>query len=60
MDLVYEEDLQESAVPEPVERQCLRCQKSFESGWLGERICRRCKSTDDWKTSSHLEGVSMV
>lgn len=31
-------------------RRCLMCERSFESGWVGERICRKCKSTSTWKS----------
>ncbi len=30
-------------------RLCLKCRKSFESGWEGERICSRCKSKLSWR-----------
>ena len=33
-------------------RACLKCQESFESSWAGERICRRCKSNDSWRSGS--------
>lgn len=31
------------------ERTCLMCQKSFQSSWVGERICRACKGTKLYK-----------
>lgn len=30
-------------------RDCLRCRVEFESAWIGERICSRCKSTAAWR-----------
>ena len=33
-------------------RQCLKCRDSFESSWVGERVCRRCKSNDGWRSGS--------
>ncbi len=31
-------------------RRCLICQSPFPSAWVGERICRRCKSTATWRS----------
>lgn len=30
-------------------RPCLMCRKPFESEWAGERVCRKCKSTETWR-----------
>jgi hypothetical protein len=30
-------------------RNCLVCRTAFVSAWAGERICRRCKSTEKWR-----------
>lgn len=30
-------------------RQCLMCNQSFQSEWAGERVCRKCKSTETWR-----------
>jgi hypothetical protein len=30
-------------------RNCLVCKSAFVSAWAGERICRRCKSTEKWR-----------
>lgn len=30
-------------------RNCLVCKTAFVSAWAGERICRRCKSTEKWR-----------
>jgi|UPI00082A0A40 uncharacterized paraquat-inducible protein A len=30
-------------------RVCLKCKTPFESAWIGERICGRCKNTGVWK-----------
>lgn len=35
----------------PKARRCLRCSTTFPSEWIGERICRRCKSSHAWRTS---------
>lgn len=34
----------------PKTRKCLMCQDAFESAWAGERICKRCKSSQNWKS----------
>ena len=33
----------------PKNRACLRCKVRFESQWSGERICRRCKNSTNWR-----------
>lgn len=30
-------------------RSCLRCSSMFESAWIGERICTRCKNSNSWR-----------
>ncbi|NIA72295.1 winged helix-turn-helix transcriptional regulator [Pelagibius litoralis] len=30
-------------------RACLMCRAEFESTWAGERVCKPCKFTADWK-----------
>lgn len=35
-----------------VQRICLKCRKCFESEWSGERICKPCKGSGDWKQPS--------
>jgi hypothetical protein len=30
-------------------RRCLICKAPFLSAWAGERVCRRCKSTEKWR-----------
>jgi len=30
-------------------RRCMMCGENFESDWAGERICRRCKSTEAYR-----------
>ena len=34
---------------DPKIRKCLMCGKSFPSAWVGERICRKCKSSVAWR-----------
>jgi len=34
------------------DRSCLKCGTCFTSTWAGERICKRCKQSNDWKLSS--------
>ena len=36
--------------PEAKTRRCLICKTPFPSAWVGERICRRCKATEKWRT----------
>ncbi len=30
-------------------RRCLLCGEDFPSTWAGERICRRCRSSNTWR-----------
>ena len=30
-------------------RKCLVCEAPFLSEWAGERICRKCKSSKNWR-----------
>lgn len=32
-------------------RSCLHCRTVFKSRWNGERICPRCKSSDEWQSA---------
>ena len=43
-------DAEETEVATRKQRSCLRCNEKFESEWAGERICRRCKSTQAWRS----------
>lgn len=36
----------------PQERRCLRCSTTFWSEGFGERICRRCKGSNEWRNSA--------
>jgi hypothetical protein len=43
--------------PEPVQAQrkarlCLSCRGTFDSTWVGERICARCKGSAAWRSGS--------
>lgn len=31
------------------ERRCLHCGNVFQSAWVGERVCRRCKDSANWR-----------
>lgn len=33
------------------ERDCLCCKRTFWSEGFGERVCRRCKSSNTWRNS---------
>ena len=33
-------------------RICLICRASFDSAWVGERICPRCKGSAAWRNGS--------
>ena len=37
----------------PKVRNCLRCSVEFESAWSGERICKRCKGSNEWKSNGY-------
>ena len=32
-------------------RKCLMCATEFSSEWSGERICRKCKSSNAWRSA---------
>jgi hypothetical protein len=38
-------------------RNCLKCREEFDSSWPGERVCKRCKSTDGWRNGSNFEAA---
>jgi hypothetical protein len=40
----------------PKTRQCLRCSRDFRSNWIGNRVCRQCKSSSDWSEGMPLLG----
>jgi hypothetical protein len=33
-------------------RICLSCRGTFDSAWVGERICPRCKGSATWRSGS--------
>ena len=37
---------------DPKVRSCLSCGQPFTSGWAGERICPKCKSSSSWRSGS--------
>lgn len=47
-------DLDGQASLAPKSRECLRCQTTFESQWVGERICGRCKGSAAWRTGAPI------
>jgi hypothetical protein len=51
--------LSQQHVDGSAQRLCLRCRTVFASEGFGERICRRCKGREAWKTPAALpRGVS--
>ncbi|MQA64523.1 MAG: hypothetical protein GEU76_01265 [Alphaproteobacteria bacterium] len=36
----------------PKLRDCLACRRPFNSTWVGERICHKCKSSSSWRNGS--------
>jgi len=44
----YEEDVRRD--DERKTRKCLMCEDPFLSEWAGERICRKCKPTHNWRS----------
>ncbi len=30
-------------------RRCLVCSEDFPSAWAGERVCKRCRSSSQWR-----------
>ena len=33
-------------------RRCLSCGNPFESEWVGNRVCKKCKDTTAWKSGN--------
>ena len=31
------------------DRKCLKCRQMFRSEWSGERVCKPCKSSSQWR-----------
>ena len=42
----------DQADPERRQRICLSCRGTFDSAWVGERICPRCKGSSVWRGGS--------
>lgn len=40
------------------QRGCLCCEKAFDSGWAGERICPRCKGSATWREDTARNGAN--
>ncbi len=38
-------------------RLCLKFREEFSSQWAGERVCKTCKSRDEWRTGSGYEAA---
>lgn len=38
------------------DRKCMTCEETFKSEGSHNRICRKCKSTDDWRFGSLITG----
>jgi hypothetical protein len=36
-------------------RRCLRCDATFDSKWIGERICPHCKGSHAWRNGNVLQ-----
>jgi Zn finger protein HypA/HybF involved in hydrogenase expression len=47
---IAENDLSERD-EKPLKRRCLVCQSQFDSEWSGERVCKKCKSSSQWRAS---------
>jgi predicted RNA-binding Zn-ribbon protein involved in translation (DUF1610 family) len=46
---------EQSTGPEGTQRKariCLSCRGTFDSAWVGERVCPRCKGTATWRSAS--------
>jgi hypothetical protein len=37
-------------------RRCLMCGCDFESSWAGERVCKRCRSSHNWRQGAAAVG----
>ena len=46
------DEIPRNAWDKPKQRKCLVCRDEFESAWSGERICKRCKSSNGWKSGA--------
>lgn len=44
-------------VDEEMVRLCLKCREPFPSSWAGERVCKTCKSRDEWRTGGGYEAA---
>src|SRR5688572_5496068 len=33
-------------------RSCLSCHRVFDSAWVGERVCPRCKGSQTWRSAT--------
>lgn len=42
-------------VPNAAQRDCLSCRRPFASEHAGNRICARCKTSDDWRTGNSAQ-----
>ncbi len=43
------EEMEAKPVAQRKTRKCLMCNAKFDSAWAGERICKKCKSTEAWR-----------
>jgi len=48
--------IRHARVPLSKRRSCLCCSGTFESGWAGERICPRCKTSATWRDDLSQSG----
>lgn len=46
------DDIEEDIAHTPKKRRCLMCHTEFESTWAGERVCRQCKSSSQWRSGA--------
>lgn len=44
-----DEEQQPKPVTQPKTRRCLSCGENFPSEWAGERVCKKCKATTNWR-----------
>jgi hypothetical protein len=48
----HADDIDDEISHTPKTRRCLMCHTQFESTWAGERVCRQCKSSSQWRSGA--------
>jgi len=46
------EDVFDRAGDVPKSRKCLSCREKFQSEWVGQRVCDKCKKKTQWRSGA--------